>query len=228
MTSVEAPSHWCRSRASPKRRAFSIATPAVARQCLDELLVLLGEGLGTGPGEIEAAVVLLADPDGYAEERTHQRVTLREAHGYLVRGDVVHPDRLLLLEHQPEQATSLREVGDPSHHIVGHPDMDESLEDTLVPDDAQRSVVGPDQLHGCLDDPAQHHGQVEVGDDGAVGLEQCPEPAPRDVPLIRHPPTISPQPSEGDDQSRSARGRRAGGGPAFEASGGGDDHDGHR
>ena len=49
--------------------------PRRRRQCLDELLVLLGEGLGTGPGEIEAAVVLLAHPDGYAEEHTHQRVT---------------------------------------------------------------------------------------------------------------------------------------------------------
>jgi len=106
--------------------------------------------------------------------------------------------------------------------------MHELREGSITPDHSDAAVVGVDQTHGGLDDPAQDARQVEVGDDGAVGLEQCPEPAPRDVPLIRHPPTISPRPSEGDDQSRSARGRRAGGGPAFEASGGGDDHDGHR
>ena len=57
---------------------------------------------------------------------------------------------------------------------VAQADVEELLECTVVPHDAERAVVGADQSHGRLHDPAQDDLQVQVGDDGAIGREQCP------------------------------------------------------
>ena len=121
-------------------------------QGLDELLVVVGEGIGRRPGQVEVAVRLLAHANRYAEERAHGRVTVREPDRTLVLGDVVDPDRLLLLDDQPEQTEPLRQVPDRTDGVVVHADVDELLEDTVRADDAQRAVVGTHQLQGGLDD----------------------------------------------------------------------------
>ena len=68
----------------------------------DDFFVFLGEVAGTGfLGEVEVAEHPVADPDGDSEERGHRWVMLGEAVGRGVRGDLVEPNRLRVVDQQP-------------------------------------------------------------------------------------------------------------------------------
>ena len=66
----------------------------LAREQLDELLVLLGEVLAAGLlGQVEVAVGDAAQMDRHAEEGAHRRVVRREADRARILGEVVEPQR---------------------------------------------------------------------------------------------------------------------------------------
>src|SRR5580698_1315835 len=63
--------------------------------------------------------------------------------------------------------------------VLGQADRDELGQPAALADNPHRAVAGVYQGDGCLDDPAQHHPDVEVGTHRDHGLEQGIDPVAR-------------------------------------------------
>ncbi len=145
----------------------------------DHGLVVLGELAAAALlRQVQVAEDLVPDPDRNAEKGPHGRVPGRESGRILVRRDVRKPQRVRILDQQPEQAASLGPVVDLRDLVGAEPDRDEL--DQLLPfaDHAEGAVPGIHQLYGRLDDPAQHRLQVEPRADRDDRLEQSVHPVP--------------------------------------------------
>ena len=85
--------------------------PGVDREGLDERLVFRAEPGGADlVGQVQPAQGRALDRDRDAQEAGHRRVVRREARAVWVGGDVRDPERAVLADDQPEQATALRQA----------------------------------------------------------------------------------------------------------------------
>ena len=142
------------------------------------LLVALVEVAVVLVGEVEIAEGRAADEDRDAEEAVHRRVLGREAVRARVLADVVHPQRLGVLDEQPEDAAAPRQVPDGAVLLGRDAAGDEPLElrPRLV-EDADGRVVCPCHAAGHLEELAHHPFEVELGHQHAAGLDELPQPS---------------------------------------------------
>lgn len=106
----------------------------------------------------------------------------RETDRGLVRGDVVHPQRLRVVDQVPEDAPAAGEVdpGKSGTLVVRQASGDELLQVvTGGCKDTESAVAGVGQIHGGGDDTVQNRGQVEFAADGQHRRQQPLQPALR-------------------------------------------------
>ncbi|OEV17632.1 hypothetical protein AN221_26675 [Streptomyces nanshensis] len=91
-------------------------------------------------------------------------------------GEFTEPQWLRVADQLTEEAVAGGEVADPFPYVVVDADREELGELLVVPDHAQRPVLGVDEDDRRLDDPPQHLGQRQFPADRHDGLQQAVEP----------------------------------------------------
>jgi hypothetical protein len=123
-------------------------------------------------GQVEIAPRLPADEHRHAEERVHRRVPRRQPEGARMRAEVVEDDRARVLDQQAEDAAPARELADRRARLGAHARGQEALKPPPAGvEHAERRVAGAGQLPGHVDEPLQHHLEVELGDQRPPRLE---------------------------------------------------------
>ena len=99
-----------------------------------------------------------------------------EARRPVVVTDINQADGHRVSDQGPEQSPALRQLADRRDGLAIHADVDELLERPVTADDSEGRVLGPGELAGRLDNPAQDGLQGQLCDDRAVGPQQSTEP----------------------------------------------------
>jgi hypothetical protein len=86
-----------------------------------------------------------------------------------------------IVDQRPEQALPSRQVPNPVHGLLIHPNVDELLQPAGRRQHPQGRIPGIHQSTGGLRDPPQHYRQGKITDDHLDGGQQCAQPA-----LCRH------------------------------------------
>ena len=177
----------------------------VASERLDEFLVVRGELGGVAlVRQVEIADRSTFHRDGYAQEARHRRVMGREAMAPRVRVDVGDPERSVLLDDQTEESVAAGQRPDLCPCLIGQATGDETLDDAVAVDDAERRVLGADQRTDLVDDDLEDlvHGQ-DAGDSagrGVDGIQEIPRRCARSpTSVIRRSlidPSLAPRPSD--------------------------------
>ncbi|OUD89275.1 hypothetical protein CMMCAS05_14045 [Clavibacter michiganensis subsp. michiganensis] len=166
-----------------------------------QLLVLGAERARGVLGEVEVPVHLVAHADRDAEERVHRRVVRGEAGGAGVVGEVLAAHGMRVVDEGAEHAETARQVADALGEVGVDAHVDELLQPSVRPDDAEGAVARADEIDRGLGDAPQHVLEVEVLGDGARGGEQVPEPALR----LEHVARLLDEVGDGPLQRRSGQ-----------------------
>src|SRR5919106_1193731 len=136
--------------------------PGVEGERFDQRLVIVAElGCILLVGEVQAPDDLAGDSDGHPQERVHRRVVGREAVALRMRGDGPNPVRAVLADDQAQQDMATRQIADGASLVGADPAGDELGDQALIVDDAERRVLGGDQLADAVDDQLQDLLDVE-------------------------------------------------------------------
>ena len=143
----------------------------------DQLLVVLGELLGVLlVGQVQIPVDLAVDPHGHPEERGHGGVARRDPVTVGAVCDVAQPQRFVVGDERAEDAPTRRARADGLLLLGAEAHGEELVErPPILGQHAQRPVLGVDQVAGLLDDPAQHHREVELGVEDQDRLDETPQ-----------------------------------------------------
>jgi hypothetical protein len=95
-----------------------------------------------------------------------------------VRADVGEAQRAWLLDEQAEQAAPLGPVMNLADLLGVKPDGNELDEALVLADDAERAVPGVDEVHGRLNNAAEHRLKLKARPDRDDRLKQAVHPVP--------------------------------------------------
>ena len=193
VTSAEAASHSCRSRASAKSRAFSIATPAVAARAWTSSSSCSVNGSHVVAGEVEVAEHLVRGP-GPVRPGTRASADGRPGSPPSRIVPARSSSRIgLLAPRSPARAGPCPPGGGRWPRRLRRPSRRGRTPRATpsAPMTASAPYSCPDQVDRGLDDAAQHEGQVEVARRWRGWRRAAHASGTPRRPVIRHhPPTI--------------------------------------
>ena len=142
----------------------------------DRLLIGLVEVAVGLVGQVEIAERLVANEDRHPEEAAHLRMSGREAVRLRVLADVRKPERLGVLDQQPQDSAAARQVADCPMTLRLDAAGDEALElDAPLVEYAERGVARPGHAAGDVEQLTDNPVDVEHGDEPAAGLDELPQ-----------------------------------------------------
>ncbi len=113
----------------------------------------------------------------------HVGVIGREAISLRVGTDVLDSVRLILADDEPEEPTAVGQLADACSSLIGDPARDEALDGPLCVNDADRRVLGIDEVAHSIRDQLQDAVDVEHAADAADRLVEGEELARRALGL---------------------------------------------
>ncbi len=129
-------------------------------------------------GQVEISEDPVPHPDRNSQKAVHRRVVRREPVGGRVLGQVGQTQRLGVADQLTEQAVPRRQRADPPDLLLVQPHRDELRQPLVLPDHAERPVLGVHQLRRRLHDVLQHLGEFEIAPDREHRLQQAVYPVP--------------------------------------------------
>ena len=151
-----------------------MAMPGGHGEGQDQLLVVLGElRCRLLVGQVQDPVDLAVHPDGHAEEGRHGGMVRGEPEALRALGQVGQADRLVLPDQGAEHAPPGGAGADGPLLLVAQTDGQELVQrPPVLGQDAERPVLRVDEVAGLLDDPPEHHRQVQLGIEDEDRLHQ--------------------------------------------------------